>query len=214
MIEVLLEDAAVLVVDKPSGIATMPERDPAVPSVQKELETARGERLFVVHRLDKEVSGCLVFARTAAAHRALSMAFDERKVSKTYLALASGSVPKSLTVIEAPLRQFGSGRMGVDEKRGKPSRTELEVLGPIGDDTTAVLARPLTDRRHQLRVHFHHIGHALVGDPLYGDPARRRDGRLMLHALRLTGPHPDGGELRVVSRVPPELAGLAALIPA
>lgn len=201
-IPVVHEDAALLVVDKPLGLATIPERDLAVPSVQRLLEEARGERLFVVHRLDKEVSGLLVFARTAAAHRALSMAFEARGVTKTYLAWAHGSVPLDLRLVDAPLRQFGSGRMGVDLVRGKPSQTEVEVV-EAGPKATQLLAHPITGRRHQIRVHLHHVGHALVGDPLYG-PAELQRGlpRLYLHALRIDAPHPDGGRLALEVAAP------------
>lgn len=201
MIHVVHEDAAVLVVDKPIGLATIPERDRAAPSVQRALEEARGERLFVVHRLDKEVSGLLVLARTAEAHRTLSMAFEARTVHKTYVAWAHGRVPDELASVDAPLRQFGSGRMGVDAARGKASRTEVVVV-ERAEGRTLIHAHPITGRRHQIRVHLHHVGHALLGDPLYGEAARQRAyARLYLHALAIRAPHPLGGTLEV--EVPP-----------
>jgi len=184
-VPILFEDASVLVVDKPTGLSSIPERDLAVPSAQKVLENARGERLFVVHRLDKEVSGLLVFARNAEAHRALSMAFEQRAVHKTYLALAHGRIERD-GVIDKPIAQFGSGRMGVHEKKGKTSRTEYSIVERYAAHTL-LHAHPVTGRRHQLRVHFYAIGHALCGDPRYGDAKQQAEWpRLTLHALRIT----------------------------
>ena len=193
-IAIVHEDPRLLVVNKPDGVSSIPERDPGVPNVQKILEAARCERLFIVHRLDKEVSGILLFARDAEAHRALSMAFEGRRVEKTYAAVAHGVLVEDAGVIEKPIAQFGSGRMGVDEKKGKPSRTEWRVVRRHAAHTE-VEAHPISGRRHQLRVHFYAIGHPLVGDPRYGDPKEQaRWGRLLLHSLRVTLPHPDGGE--------------------
>lgn len=183
-IPIVYEDAHLLVLDKPIGLSSIPERDLSVPSAQRVVEAARGERLFVVHRLDKEVSGLLVFARDEATHRTLSMAFEQHRVHKTYVALAHGVIEQG-GVIDKPIAQFGSGRMGVHEKKGKPSRTEFSVVERYRAHTL-VHAHPITGRRHQLRVHFYAIGHALVGDPRYGDPAEQSKWpRLMLHALRI-----------------------------
>ncbi len=155
--------------------------------MQRALEAERGEKLFVVHRLDKEVSGLLLFARDAATHRTLSMAFEHRRVHKTYLGLAHGLL-RGDTTIDKPIAEFGSGRMGVDERRGKPSRTEARVLERY-QKQTLVEAHPITGRRHQLRVHFYAIGHALCGDPRYGDLTEQAKWpRLMLHAIRLVLP--------------------------
>lgn len=181
-----------LAVAKAEGVSSIPERDPRAPSVQRALEAERGEKLFVVHRLDKEVSGVLLFARDAATHRTLSMAFEHRRVHKTYLGLAHGALSGNLT-IDKPIAEFGSGRMGVDDKRGKASRTEVRVVERFARQTL-VEAHPITGRRHQLRVHFYAIGHALCGDPRYGERVEQaRWPRLMLHALRLV--LPDGATI-------------------
>lgn len=193
MTRVIHEDAELLVVDKPDGIAAIPERDLQVPSLHKLLEAERGERLWVVHRLDKEVSGLLVFARTAEAHRRLSMAFEARRVGKTYLAVVHGRLD-GRGEIDAPIHQFGSGRMGVDP-RGKPSRTTYEVLGQAAAHSL-VTAHPQTGRRHQLRVHFYHRGHPIAGDVRYGEVALQKTiARLMLHARNLELPLADGRTL-------------------
>lgn len=182
----VFEDALVVVVHKPAGLAAIPERDLAQACAQRELEAARGERLFVVHRIDKEVSGLLIFARDAATHRALSIAFEQRDVRKRYLGLAWGTLPVGQGgELQMPIREFGSGRMGVDA-RGKPSLTRWKSLAsgslPAGPVTLMEL-EPHTGRRHQLRVHAYAFGHALVGDQRYGDlTLQKTQPRLALHA--------------------------------
>lgn len=211
----LHEDPDVIAVDKPVGLASIPERDLSEPSAQRLLEAARGERLFVVHRLDKEVSGLLLFARHAAAHRALSLAFERREVAKHYLAAAHGWLPATsgeAGLIDAPIHQFGSGRMGVDP-RGKPSQTRWRRLSPASPDAPILLdLEPLTGRRHQLRVHAYHIGHPLLGDPRYGDHARQAAyPRLALHAWRGRFPLP-GRALELVAPPPPALVAMLAAL--
>jgi RluA family pseudouridine synthase len=183
--KVLFEDRDVLAVDKPEGLSSIPERDLSVPSAQKLLEAARGEKLFVVHRLDKEVSGLLLFARNAETHRALSIAFEQHRVEKTYLALAHGVMESERGLVDEPIAEFGSSRMGVHATRGKPSQTEWKVVRSF-PESTLVEAHPLTGRRHQIRVHFYAIGHALVGDPRYGTRKPEPGERLMLHGHALS----------------------------
>ncbi|MBN1362982.1 MAG: RluA family pseudouridine synthase [Sedimentisphaerales bacterium] len=186
MVPILFEDDSILAVSKPEGVAAIPERRAKGESLLEMLSDLRSERLYVVHRIDKETSGLMVFARNAAFHRWLSQQFDRRTVVKTYLALCHGTISDDRGTIEVPLRQFGSGRVGVDVKRGKPSVTDFEVHRRFGFFTFPS-ACPHTGRRHQIRVHFYHVGHPIVGDPLYGDKALRQGfGRLMLHAWRLS----------------------------
>lgn len=191
---ILHEDAQLIAVAKPDGLAAVPERDLAVDCLWRRLEAARGERLWAVHRLDKEVSGLILFARNAAAHRALSLAFERRETVKTYVALLQGVLAGESGTVDAPIAQFGSGRMGV-RADGKPSRSDWTVRERTPRHSLVEL-RPLTGRRHQLRVHCYHLGHPIAGDSRYGDPAlQRATPRLMLHAWTLRLPHPGGGEL-------------------
>jgi tRNA pseudouridine32 synthase / 23S rRNA pseudouridine746 synthase len=209
--KILYEDATMLAVDKPEGLSSIPERDLAVPSMQRTLEEARSERLFVVHRLDKDVSGLLLFARDPVTHRALSMAFEQRRVHKTYRAVTHGVIRDDRGVIERPIAQFGSGRMGVHDARGKPSQTEYAVVERYAAHSL-VDAHPVTGRRHQLRVHFYAIGHPLLGDPRYGDPAEQtRWPRLMLHAAEIRIPlERTGAELRIECPAPPSFTDVLA----
>ncbi len=184
-IPVLYESTDYLAVNKPEGIASIPERLPKTESVLQILQQDRGEKLYVVHRLDKEVSGVLLFARNADAHRYLNDKFSGREVRKTYLAVLQGVLAAAGGSVRQPIRQFGSGRMGVDQ-RGKASVTDFDVV-ERWSSMTLVKAYPRTGRRHQLRVHFYFIGHPVAGDLRYGNVAiQSRFRRLMLHALQIS----------------------------
>lgn len=201
--KILLEDESIVLIDKPVGIPTIPERlDARGACIKKTLEDTLGQKLLVVHRLDKEVSGLLIFAKTPEAHRFLNLEFEHRRVSKTYLALLWGYMEQSSGVIDKPIRQYGSGRMGIDEDQGKPSQTDYQVV-ERWKDLTLVEASPRTGRRHQLRVHFYSQGHPIVGDRRYNLPKwTEAIPRLMLHAWRLRIRHPSGRYIEVECPAP------------
>jgi RluA family pseudouridine synthase len=211
-VPVLFEDDDIMAVDKPEGLVS--NAPDSGRSVLPRAQAGRPGRLFVVHRLDKEVSGVLVFAKNAASHRFLNDAFSRGEVRKTYLALVLGAVAGDRGVVDKPVREFGSGRMGVDEARGKPSRTEFEVAERL-EEATLLRVRPLTGRRHQIRVHLYSLGHPVAGDLKYGERAAQSAfPRLMLHALDVTLPSPRGaGEIRVESPVPPSFLSALERIP-
>ena len=143
MLPVLYEDDNIIAIDKPAGIASIPERDLAKETVLSLLEKQLKQKPFIVHRLDKEVSGVMLFAKNAGMHKYLNEEFFNRNVHKTYRALVHGIMKEEKGEIAAPLRQFGSGRMGVDEKRGKPSRTKYEVIKKI-DKFTITINPPIS----------------------------------------------------------------------
>ena len=197
---------------KPEGLASIPERDLQAGSVRQELETELRQKLFTVHRLDKEVSGVLLFARTAAAHRHLNAQFLTRAVRKSYLLLALGRLDEPEGLIDAPIREFGSGRSGIDPVGGKPSATAYRVLHSY-DQATLVEARPRTGRRHQLRVHFYSIGHAIAGDLRYGvRREQQRWPRLMLHAASLEFTTQAGLTLSLTAPPPPSFQAVLTLL--
>jgi RluA family pseudouridine synthase len=166
------------------------------------LSAQRAQKLYVVHRIDRETSGVIVFARNAEAHRQLNRQFETRSVEKVYLALVHGVIADDQGEIDEPLRQFGSGRVAVDPERGKESLTEFRILHRL-PAFTLVEARPHTGRRHQIRVHLYSIGHAVVGDPLYGDRTIQRSyHRLMLHAHRLSLRLPSSKGLTIEAPIP------------
>ena len=213
----LYEDDGVLAVSKPEGVATIPAAKGG-PSAVEMLSAERGSKLFVVHRLDKGVSGVLLFAKNPQAHRELNLKFQNREVGKYYLALLCGVPQVRAGVIASPLRQFGSGRTGVDLEKGKPCRTEYEVLGE-GNGLSLVRIRLITGRRHQIRAHFYSAGCPVAGDPRYGDQSRQRAfSRLLLHSWRIEL-ELLGKKLAVSAPLPESFmeearkAGLAAFLP-
>lgn len=198
---VLYENGDVLAVDKPEGVVSLAEAGRGgLPELLKDVFPGK---LYPVHRLDRGASGVIVFAKSAEAHRRLNGQFDRREVRKTYLALVHGVVDANRGSINAPIREFGSGRMGVDARRGKPSTTEWKVAERL-PGTTLLRVQPATGRRHQIRVHLYHIGHPIVGDLKYGDRAsQERFPRLMLHALEIEFALTAGERVAVEASVPP-----------
>jgi RluA family pseudouridine synthase len=198
-VRVLYETDDYIAVDKPEGVVSLAVA--GVGGLPELIKPHYAGKLFPVHRLDRGASGVIVFAKNAAAHRHLNGEFDRREVRKTYLAVVDGVPSSNRGQINAPLREFGSGRMGVDPKRGKPSSTEWKLAERL-DVATLLRVSPATGRRHQIRVHLYHIGHPILGDLRYGDRVRQgRFPRLMLHALSLEFALPSGE--RVTVEAPP-----------
>jgi tRNA pseudouridine32 synthase/23S rRNA pseudouridine746 synthase len=184
-LSVLFEDERLIAVAKPAGMATAPGGGVAPgETLQAQVAEHIGSKAFIVHRLDRETSGVIVFAKTAESHRELSRQFEKRRVRKRYLALVAGHVDGRAGEITEPLREFGSGRVGVDQ-RGREAVTRWELRERLADaDLLEVM--PVTGRRHQIRVHCYAAGHPILGDTRYGEsrPVGRAP-RLMLHAWEL-----------------------------
>ena len=182
---ILFENDDIIAVNKPEGLASIPERNQEAENLLAQLSEQYPHKLYVVHRLDKEVSGVILFAKHVAAHTALNTQFSQRQVRKTYLAVVHGVIQADSGVIDAPIRQFGSGRMGIDTQRGKASQTEFIVEERL-PNATIVKLHPVTGRRHQLRVHVYHLGHPIIGDVRYGDKSQQcQYPRMMLHAVQI-----------------------------
>ena len=196
---ILHASLGLLVLDKPAGLLSQPGLGPHQADALITRVRRRWPQAQLVHRLDRDTSGLLVVALEPALHRALSIAFAERRVEKHYVADVVG-VPNALAGrIEWPLakRQHQPPRYGVDPERGKPCCTDWRLLeadgSGCGDGRGSRLAlQPRTGRSHQLRVHLQALGHPIVGDPLYGSvgPAQR----MHLHASALAFMHPHSGE--------------------
>lgn len=190
-IPVLYVDDHLLVVSKPAGLPSLvdgyhPEA-PYLTGILKETYPA----LWVVHRLDRQTSGVIVFARTAAAHRDLNTQFEQRRAVKTYHALVQGLPAWDSRSIRLPLRADGDRRHRtvVDHQRGKPAETDLLVLERF-DQVALLRATPHTGRTHQIRAHLAAVGHPIVSDPLYGGAELSGLPRLGLHAYSLRLFHP------------------------
>jgi 23S rRNA pseudouridine1911/1915/1917 synthase len=164
---VLFQDESLIVVNKPAGMLTIPDRE-GVAGVRNLLQQAFGT-IFTVHRLDKDTSGVLVFARNEAMHRHLSIQFEARETKKIYNGLVLGLPFQKSGLIDEPIAEHPvkKGMMTVYRK-GKESQTEYEVLEQYRLFSWMQF-RILTGRTHQIRVHMKHLGHPIVCDELYGD---------------------------------------------
>ena len=210
-IDIVFEDACLAVLNKPAGLVVHPGSGNRQGTLVSGLLHHFGnlsqiggvERPGIVHRLDKETSGCLVVAKTDAAHRSLAEQFAGREVIKVYLALVSGVPRRRHGVVDAPISRHPANRrkMSVGETgRGRAALTEYRVL-LSADGISLVECRPRTGRTHQIRVHLKSLGCPVLGDPLYG----RRGGfsRHMLHAWKLEFRHPLDGRHLAFEAPPP-----------
>ncbi len=181
---VIFEDDRIIAVNKPVGLPTIPGRGEIGIAVNVEIERRLRKKIFVVHRLDLDASGILVFAKDAETHRLLSMEFEERRAKKEYLVAVLGAMTGS-GEISKPLREFSSGRVA-PAPDGKKAVTRWRVERALGG-ATLLRVETLTGRKHQIRAHFSSEGHPVLGDPRYGPPPRPVGGakRLMLHAHTL-----------------------------
>jgi 23S rRNA pseudouridine955/2504/2580 synthase len=215
---VVFEDDAMLVIDKPSGMAVHGGSGISFGVIER-LRASREELRFLelAHRLDKETSGLLMIAKKRLALTALHAALREGQVRKEYLALVKGRWSGGRRVVDVPLRKYltgeGERRVSVDRTEGRSSRTIFEPERTVGP-YTLLRATLETGRTHQIRVHAAHLGHPLLGDDKYGDfelnklLAKRGLKRMFLHAARLELDHPTTGQrLALEAPLPAELAG-------
>jgi tRNA pseudouridine32 synthase/23S rRNA pseudouridine746 synthase len=198
-------DEALLVVDKPAGLPSVPGRAEGLQDCMASRVQAQWPDALVVHRLDMGTSGLLLFARGKALQRTLSAAFAERRVDKRYVAVVAGEMAQDQGEVDLPLIADWPRRPlhKVDHATGKRSVTRWRVLSREGGSTRVEL-EPLTGRSHQIRVHLLALGHPILGDALYA-PAEvvAAAPRLLLHASRLALEHPLGGaRLQVDSPAP------------
>jgi RluA family pseudouridine synthase len=226
---VLHSDERCVVVDKPAGLVTVPDRTGEETGVHGMLESLfPGEDLRIVHRLDRDTSGCLILAKGASAAAWFDLAFRERRIAKHYLAIVKGVMRQDLLEVDKaiapdernPLRRVAVRR---DDPRGKAASTSLRVLERF-ENATLVEATPATGRTHQVRLHLASAGHPLLVDPDYGGkaafflsdikpdyrakpgvPERPLVARLTLHAERIRFEQPDGSPVEVSSPIPKDL---------
>ncbi len=189
-IAVLWRDEQLLAINKPPGLRTLPDGyDPDAPHVRRALEGEYG-RLWIVHRLDKETSGVLLLARSAAAHRQLNGQFDAHTPRKVYHALAAGAPPWEQFTFDAPLKPDGDRRhRTLPHPQGKAALTHVRVLERFAG-AALLEARPETGRTHQIRAHLGFAGFPLLSDELYGGAPSAWIGRCALHAQAISFLHP------------------------
>lgn len=216
-----------LMVNKPAGVLVIPDRfNSDLPSLNRLLETKIGQRIWVVHRLDRDTSGVMCFAKNEEAHRYLSQLFEAHDVGKFYAGIVMGRVIPEEGRIEAPIAEhpFQKGKM-VTARKGKASVTDYKVVEQWALHSL-VQFQIHTGRTHQIRVHMQSIGHPIVCDELYGDgkpfllsaikkkfklsekeeTERPLMSRLGLHAYRLMLHKPDGTLVDIEAPLPKDMA--------
>jgi 23S rRNA pseudouridine1911/1915/1917 synthase len=204
-LDVLFEDDDLIVINKPAGLTVHPgagqREHTLVNALLSHCTTLSGiggkERPGIVHRLDKETSGCLVVAKNDIAHRELSKQFAARSVEKIYLALVVGKLRKAAGVIEENIGRHPvhRKRMRVTSVRGRTATTEYRVIRS-SNHASLIECRLHSGRTHQIRVHLHHLGHPVLGDKIYAPRFAKNFPRQMLHAWNLGFRHPRTGEWR------------------
>ena len=193
MPQVLHEDAQILVVDKPAGLLSVPGKGPELSDCLISRLQAVFPEVLLVHRLDRDTSGVMVFARTPHAQRHLGLQFEKRMVRKVYVARLAGRLEPKTGTVDLPLIVDWENRprQMVDRDNGRAAVTDWRVLRHDGE-TTRVRLMPKTGRSHQLRVHMLALGHPILGDPLYAEGAGDFE-RMMLHSEELRIKNPEGG---------------------
>jgi 23S rRNA pseudouridine1911/1915/1917 synthase len=224
---VIFENDDFVVVNKPSGLLSIPDRTRSQVSL-KDMLTEQYGQIFTVHRLDRETSGVIVFARNENAHRHLNQQFEERSTRKIYLGLVLGKVPQEKGLIEEPIAEHYSQKgIMMTHDMGKPAATSFEVLESF-KTYSWMKFQIFTGRTHQIRVHMKHLGNPLACDELYGDgksillssfkrkfklskleeEERPLLKRLALHASSIRFTDPEGKEWEFEAPLPKDLAAL------
>ena len=203
-LDVLHLDHEVLLVNKPSGLLSVPGKgEHLADCLLSRVQSAFPEALLV-HRLDRDTSGVMIFALTPHAQRHLGLQFEKRQTKKTYVARVWGQIKEKTGQVDLPLIVDWPNRprQKVDHTDGRPALTDWRVVR-TSEIETRVRLMPKTGRSHQLRVHMAEIGHPILGDPFYSTGPALEFPRLMLHSETLQFRHPDGGMgMRITARCP------------
>ncbi|MEP3689361.1 MAG: RluA family pseudouridine synthase [Sulfitobacter dubius] len=191
---ILHEDAEVLLVDKPAGLLSVPGKGEHLADCLIARVQAVFPEALLVHRLDRDTSGVMIFAMTPHAQRHLGLQFEKRMTRKTYVARVWGLPEEKSGTVDLPLIVDWPNRplQKVCHETGKPAQTDWKVIRTDGE-TSRVRLFPKTGRSHQLRVHMLALGHPILGDPFYATGPARDFPRLMLHSEELRFNHPQGG---------------------
>lgn len=203
-LDILHHDSALLIVNKPAGLLSVPGKDPG----KEDCLIDRLRRVFpevlLVHRLDCDTSGVMVFAQNKAAQGNLGQQFEKRQTKKVYLARLWGLLEPKEGTVDLPLCVDWPNRprQHVNHEQGKPAITDWRVQRHDGK-TTRVRLMPLTGRSHQLRVHMLSLGHPILGDPIYATGEALEYPRMMLHAESLRLRHPETGKSLTYSALVP-----------
>ncbi|WP_299650258.1 RluA family pseudouridine synthase [uncultured Tateyamaria sp.] len=195
-LDILHDDAEMVVVSKPSGLLSVPGKGEHLSDCLIARVQAVWPQALLVHRLDRDTSGVMVFGLTPHAQRFLSKQFELRAAKKTYVARVWGRMTPKTGRVDLPLIVDWPNRpkQHVDHENGKPAVTDWRVLRDTETESRVRLF-PQTGRSHQLRVHMLALGHPILGDPFYAEGPAREFERLMLHSEELRIKHPDSGKM-------------------
>ena len=195
-LDVIYCDHELLIVNKPAGLLSVPGRGPLladclITRIQSDYPTA-----LLVHRLDRDTSGVMVFALSPYSQRHLGLQFEKRQTKKTYVARVCGKVDANSGTLDLPIIVDWPNRpkQKICYETGRPAITDWQVIKRLETETRVKLT-PKTGRSHQLRIHMLALGHPILGDPFYGSLDSQNVERLMLHSYRLSLRHPDDGEM-------------------
>ncbi len=201
---ILHDDHQVLLVDKPAGLLSVPGKGDHLADCLLARVQAVFPMALLVHRLDRDTSGVMIFALTPHAQRHLGLQFENRQTKKTYVARVWGEMTEKTGTVDLPLIVDWPNRprQMVDHENGRQAQTDWRVMR-ARDGETRVKLMPRTGRSHQLRVHMMALGHPILGDPFYAEGQARDYPRLMLHSETLQFRHPDGGQgMRITAKCP------------
>ncbi len=195
-LDIVHDDHEILIVNKPAGLLSVPGKgEHLADCLLSRIQTVFPQALLV-HRLDRDTSGVMVFALTRHAQRHLGLQFEKRMTQKTYVARVAGKLEPKTGTVELPIIVDWENRplQKICHETGRAAHTDYRVMR-YGEGETRVKLMPKTGRSHQLRVHMLALGHPILGDPFYATDAALTDHpRLMLHSEELRLRHPDGGQ--------------------
>ena len=203
-LNILHDDHEIVVVDKPAGLLSVPGKGPHLADCLMARVVEAFPTALLVHRLDRDTSGVMVFALTPHAQRHLGLQFEKRQTRKTYVARVWGTLAPKTGTVDLPLIVDWPNRplQKVCHETGKAAQTDWRVLRST-DGESRVRLMPKTGRSHQLRVHMLELGHPILGDPFYATGPALAHPRLMLHSETLQFRHPDGGQgTRITAKAP------------
>lgn len=194
-LDVIHADHEILIVNKPSGLLSVPGKGPHLADCLIARVQEAFPQALLIHRLDRDTSGVMVFALTPHAQRHIGQQFEKRMTKKTYVARVWGTLEPKTGTVDLPLIVDWENRprQKVCHETGKAAQTDWKVLRSDGVESR-VRMMPKTGRSHQLRVHMLSLGHPILGDPFYATGEALNYDRLMLHSEELRLRHPDGGE--------------------
>ncbi|MEM8739984.1 MAG: RluA family pseudouridine synthase [Pseudomonadota bacterium] len=195
-LNILYDDHELLVFEKPEGLLSVPGKGEHLADCLLARAQAVFPEALLVHRLDRDTSGVMIFGRTPHAQRHLGLQFEKRQTKKTYVARVHGRLEPKTGTVDLPLIVDWPNRpkQMVCHETGKEAQTDWRVQR-YESTSTRVKLMPKTGRSHQLRVHMLALGHPILGDPFYAEGAAREAERMMLHAEELRVKHPDGGQM-------------------